>query len=242
MRFKLLSSVAVLSTLCALATAAPAQAQDLVFNQYSVYRISPTAKYFTPGSIMRGYTYKGVIKVEIVCRNKIDVEKDENILRDRLVSAGFFSEQGFQFNVSASVATALNAEFGANLVNTVTMSVTDAMVYEYSAEDLSNVRKMLLSRPACADAVANPRNKYREFNGAPAGLFQNQRFVLGNITYKVEFNRDNPKAANLSVQAQVTKKLQVKFGLTHLNATATELKGENVVIGLNPVWQPNWGK
>jgi hypothetical protein len=241
-RFQSSFYVALISGLSAAAAAAPAQAQDLVFNQYSVYRISPTAKYFTPGSIMRGYNYKGVLKVEIVCRNKIDVMKDDNILRDNLVSAGFFSESGFQFNVSANVTTALNADFGANLVNTVTIAVTDAVVYEYSAEDLNSVRKELLSRPACAEAVANPRNKYREFNGAPAGLFQNQRFVLGNITYKVEFNKGNPKAASLNVQAQVTKQLQVKFGLTHLNASGSELKGENVVIGLNPVWQPNWGK
>lgn len=218
-----------------------AQAQDLVFNQYSVYRISPTAKYFTPGSIIKGYNFNGVLKVEIVCRNKVDVEKDENILRDRLVSAGFFSETGFQFSAGATVVNVLNAEFGANLVNTVTVAVTDAIVYEYSAEDLNEIRKELLSRPACAEAVGNPRNKYRpDFNGSPAGLFQNQRFVIGNITYKVEFNRGNPKAASVGIQAQVTKKLQVKFGLTHLNASATELTGQGVVIGLNPIWQPNW--
>ena len=89
--------------------------------------------------------------------------------------------------------------------------------------------------------MRNPRNKYQDnFNDAPAGLFQNQRFAIGNISYKVEFNKGNPKAASLSVQAQVTKTLQVKFGLTHLNASGSELKGENVVIGLNPVWQPQW--
>ena len=224
-----------------LGTEASAQIQDIVFNQYSVYRISPTAKYFTPGSIIRGYNFNGVLKVEMVCRNKVDIEKDENILKDRAVSAGFFSESGFQFDAGAKVVEVLNADFGANLVNTVTMQVTDVIIYEYSAEDLAAIRKQLLSRPACAEAVDNPRNEYRpNFNGAPAGLFQNQRFAIGNISYKVEFNRNNPKAASLSVQAQVTKKLQVKFGLTHLNASSTELKGENVVIGLNPVWQPSW--
>jgi hypothetical protein len=223
------------------ATATSATAQDLVFNQYSVYRISPTAKYFTPGSIIRGYNFKGVIKVEMICRNKVDVEKDDDILRDRLVSAGFYSESGFQFNAGATVVNVLNAEFGANLVNNVTFSVTDAMVYEYSAEDLNAIRKKLLARPECAQAVANMRNKYRpEFNGMPAGLFQNQRFVIGNLTYKVEFNKGNPKAASLNVQAQVTKKLQLKFGLTHLNASGSELSGQNIVIGLNPVWQPSW--
>jgi hypothetical protein len=225
----------------ALAAAAPVMAQDLVFNQYSVYRISPTAKYFTPGSIIKGYNFKGVLKLEMVCQNRVNVETDEQVLRDKLVSAGFFSEQGFQFNAGATVVNVLNAEFGANLVNTVTMSVTDAVVYEYSAEDLNEIRRELLSRPACREAVANPRNKYQaDFNGAPAGLFQNQRFVIGNIVYKVEFNRGNPKAASLAVQAQVTKALQVRFGLTHLNASASELRGENVVIGLNPIWQPNW--
>ena len=56
----------------------------------------------------------------------------------------------------------------------------------------------------------------------------------------VAIHSNQASAASLSVQAQVTKKLQVKFGLTHLNASSTELKGENVVIGLNPVWQPSW--
>lgn len=226
----------------ALVAADGAQAQDFVFNQYSVYRISPTAKFFTPGSIIRGYNFKGVLKVELVCQNRVNVETDPNILKDKLVSAGFFNESGFQFNAGATVVSVLNAEFGANLVNTVTMSVTDATVYDYTAEDLNDIRKELLSRPSCLEAVRNPRNKFQaDFNGAPAGLFQNQRFVIGNITYKVEFNRNNPKALNVGVQAQVTKKLQVRFGLTHLNASATELKGENVVIGLNPIWQPQWG-
>jgi hypothetical protein len=220
-----------------------AQASDMVFNQYSVYRISPTAKFFTPGSIIRGYNFNGVLKVELVCRNKVDIEKDENILRDRLISTGFFSESGFQFNAGATVVNVLNAQFGANLVNTVTISMTDVVVYEYSAEDLNAIRKEMLARPACAEAVANPRNRFRpDYNGGPAGLFQNQRLAIGNVVYRVEFNRNNPKAANVNVQAQVTKKLQVQFGLTHLSASSTELKGDNVVIGLNPVWQPTWSR
>lgn len=225
----------------AASVAMPALAQDIVFNQYSVYRISPTAKYFTPGSIIKGYNFNGVLKVEMVCRNKVDVEKDENILKDRAVSTGFFSQQGFQFDAGVKVVEVLNAEFKSNLVNTVTMSVTDVMIYEYSGEDLAAIRKQLLSRPACAEAVENPRNEYRaNFNGAPAGLFQNQRFAIGNIVYKVEFNKGDPRAASLTVQAQVTKKLQAKFGLTHLSATTNELRGDNVVIGLNPIWQPSW--
>lgn len=234
-------SAALLSSACALVCAGSVDAQDLVFNQYSVYRISPTAKFFTPGSIIRGYNFNGVLKVEMVCQNRVNIEKEENILKDRLVSAGFFSESGFQFSAGATVVNVLNADVGTNAVNSVTISVTDATVYEYSAEDLNEIRKELLSRPACAEAVANPRNKFRpDFNGAPAGLFQNQRFVLGNITYRVDFNRNNPKALQVGVQAQVTKQLQVKFGLTHLNASTSELKGDNVVIGLNPIWQPQW--
>ena len=215
--------------------------QDIVFNQYSVYRISPTARYFTPGSIIKGYNFNGVIKVELICQNKVDVDKDENILKDRAISAGFFSEKGFQFDTGVKVAELLNAEFGSNAVNSVTMSVSDVTIYEYTGEDLATIRKTLLARPGCAAAVANPRNKYRpEFNGAPAGLFQNQRFAIGDIAYRVEFNKNNPKAQSLTVQAQITKKLQVKFGLTHLDASASELKGRNVVIGLNPIWQPSW--
>ena len=65
---------------------------------------------------------------------------------------------------------------GANLVNTVTVAVTDAIVYEYSAEDLNEIRKELLSRPACAEAVANPRNKYRpDFNGSPQYMLEHRQ-------------------------------------------------------------------
>ena len=230
-----------LSGVAASGMPAVAQIQDLAFNQYSVYRISPTAKYFTPGSIIRGYNYNGVLKVEMICRHKVDVETDDNILRDKLISAGFFSQSGFQFNAGATVVSVLNADFGGNLVRNVVISMDNVTVYEYSAEDLAAIRKQLLSRPACLEAARNPRNKFRdEYNGAPAGLFQNQRIAIGNVVYRVEFNRDNPKAASVQVQAQVTKQLQVKFGLTHLNASGTELKGDNVVIGLNPIWQPQW--
>ncbi len=212
-----------------------------MFNQYSVHRISPTARYFTPGSIILGYNYQGVLKVEMVCQNRVDLERDEQLLKDRAISAGFFNEQGYQFSAGAKVAEVLNAELGSNLVNTVTLNVSDVTIYEYSAEDLAEIRARLLRRPGCAAALRNPRYRFREsFNGAPAGLFQNQRFAIGDIVYKVEFNRSNPQAANLAIQARVTQKLQVKFGLTHLNASATELRGRNVVIGLNPIWQPSW--
>lgn len=218
-----------------------AAAQDFIFNQYSIYRISPAARYFTPGSIIFGYNFNGVLKLEMVCRNKIDVDKDENLLRSEVQQFGFFNQSGFQFNAGAKVVEVLNAEFGSNLVNQVTMSVTDVVMYEYSAEDLAAVRKELLSRPACAQAVENERYRYRDkFNDSPAGLFINRRFAIGNLRYDVDFNKDNPRAASASVQATVTKKLQVKFGLTHLNASSSSLRGDRVVIGIAPLWQPSW--
>ncbi|MCC7252506.1 hypothetical protein, partial [Hyphomicrobium sp.] len=176
MRLSSIAGSLAAAGICLGAGSAVAQIQDLAFNQYSVYRISPTAKYFTPGSIVRGYNFNGVLKVELICRNKIDIEKDENILRDKLISTGFFSQSGFQFSAGATVVNVLNADFGANLVNSVVISMTDVTVYEYSAEDLAAVRKELLARPACLEAARNQRNKYRdEYNGAPAGLFQTQR-------------------------------------------------------------------
>lgn len=225
----------------ALAVPSVASAQDFIFNQYSISRISPAARYFTPGSIIFGYNYNGVLKLEMVCRNRIDVDKDDTLLRSEVQQFGFFNQSGFQFSAGAKVSEALNAEFGGNLVNQVTISVTDVVMYEFSAEDLVAIRKEILQRPACAEAVKNPRYRYREkFNDAPAGLFINRRFAIGNIRYDIDFNKDNPRAANLGVQANVTKTLQVKFGLTHLNASSSSLRGERVVIGIAPLWQPNW--
>jgi hypothetical protein len=225
----------------ALALPSNAGAQDLVFNQYSVYRVSPAARYFTPGSLIMGWRYKGVLRLTMVCRNKVDIEADEDLLRSKLEQAGAFTQSGWQFDVSANVAVALNSEFKANLVNAVTMTVSDVTVYEYSAEELRAIRRKLLARESCAQEARNPKYRIQEnYNGGRAGLFQNQRFAIGNITYTVQFNKDNPQAAKASVQAQVTKKLQVKFGLTYLDASQTQLKGEGVVLGVYPSWRDGW--
>lgn len=218
-----------------------AGAQDLVFNQYSVYRISPAAAYFTPGSLVMGWRYQGVYRLTLVCRNAVNLETDQDLLRSKLEQTNLFSQSGWQFDAGANVAVALNSEFNANLVNKVTMKVTDVTVYEYAAEDMREIRRKLLARESCAQEARNPKYKMREnYNGAKAGLFQNQRIVMGNLTYIVEFNKDEPKAARATIQAQVTKKLQVKFGLTHLRASQTELKGENVVLGVYPLWRDTW--
>lgn len=230
-----------MSAVFALALPSMAAAQDFIFNQYSITRISPAARYFTPGSIIYGYNFNGVMKLEMVCRNRIDVDKDETLLRAEVQQFGFFNQSGFQFNAGARVAQTLNAEFGSNLVNQVTISITDVIMYEYSAEDLVAIRKELLARKACAEAVDNPRYRYRDkFNDAPAGLFINRRFAIGNVRYDVDFNKDNPRAASVAVQANVTKALQLKFGLSHLNASSTSLRGERVVLGVAPLWEPNW--
>ena len=225
-----------------LGNAAHAQdkAAEVVLNEYTVYRVSPAAAYFTPGSLIMGWSLKSVLRLEMVCRNKVDIEADPTLLRAPIQQVGFSGTSGFQFDIGATVATTLNAQFKGNLVNSVTMVVDNVIVYEYSAEDLRNIRKELLSRPSCAAEVRNSRYRNRDYNGGPAGLFQNQRYVIGDVTYAVNFNKDNPKALDANVQAQVTKTFQAKFGLTYLKASATELKGSRLVIGVYPIWQNLW--
>jgi hypothetical protein len=216
------------------------QAASVVLNEYTVYRVSPAAGYFTPGSLIMGWPYKGVLRVEMVCRNKVNVDTDDTILRAQVQQAGLSSTSGWQFDVSGGAAGLLNAEFKGNFVNSVTMSISNVTVYEYSAEDLREVRKQILARPGCAQEIKNTRYRMRDYNGGTAGLFQNQRYVIGDVTYTVNFNKDNPKALELSVQGQITKKFQAKFGLTHLNASASELKGQKLVIGVYPIWKSQW--
>jgi hypothetical protein len=226
------------------AFAGPVIAQDkaasVVLNEYTVYRVSPAATYFTPGSLIMGWPYKGVLRVEMVCRHKVNVDTDETLLRAQVQQAGLSSTSGWQFDVGGGAAGLLNAEFKGNYVNSVTMTIDNVTVYEYSAEDLREVRRQVLARPGCAQEVKNAKYRMREYNGGTAGLFQNQRFVVGDVTYAVNFNKDNPKALEVNVQGQITKKFQAKFGLTHLNASSSELKGSKIVIGVFPVWRSQW--
>lgn len=216
------------------------QASNVVLNEYTVYRVSPAAGYFTPGSLIMGWPFKGVLRVEMVCRNKVNVETDETLLRASIQQAGVSATSGWQFDVSGGAAGLLNAEFKGNFVNSVTMSISNVVVYEYAAEDLREIRKQILARPGCAQEVKNAKYRMRQYNGGTAGLFQNQRYVIGDVTYTVNFNKDNPKALELGVQGQITKKFQAKFGLTHLKQSASELKGEKLVVGVYPVWRSEW--
>ena len=209
-------------------------------NEYTVYRVSPAATYFTPGSLIMGWPLKGVLRLEMVCRNKVDIAADDNILRSQIQQAGLSGTSGWQFDVGATVSTTLNAALKGNFVTSVTMQIDNVTVYEYSAEDLREVRRKLLARPDCAAEVKNSRYRVRDYNGGTAGLFQSQRYVIGDVTYSVNFNKDNPKALDATVQAQVTKTFQTKFGLTYLNASTSELKGSKIVVGVYPIWRNLW--
>ncbi len=239
MRFR-----SVLASVLLLTSGDVARAEDkaaaVVLNEYTVYRVSPAAPYFTPGSLIMGWSLKGVLRLEMVCRNKVDVDSDTTILKAPIQQAGFAGTSGFQFDLGLTAATQLNAALKGNFVNSITMSVENVVVYEYSAEDLRDIRTQLLARPSCAAEVKNARYRNRDYNGSDAGLFQNQRYVIGDITYTVDFNKDNPKALDLGVQAEITKKFQTKFGLTYLNASASKLTGKKLVIGVYPIWRNLW--
>lgn len=218
------------------------KATEFTFNQYTVFRALPAATYFTPGSLVYGYSSRGVLRLEMVCANKVDVEKDDSVLKAPVEQFGLTGQSGWQFDIGATASTTLNATFNGNFVDSVTMSINNVTVYEYSAEDLREVRRKILARPGCAAVLKNQRYRSRDFNGEPAGIFQNQRFVIGDVTYTVNFNKDNPKALDANVQAQITKTFQLKFGLTHLNASTTELKGSRVLVGVYPMWRAAWDK
>jgi hypothetical protein len=216
------------------------QAAEIILNQYSVYRASPSARYYTPGSLIMGWPYKGVLRLEMVCRNKVDVDADGDVLKAPLEQGGFAATAGWQFSIGVDAVTQLNAAIGGNFVNNVTMKVENPTVYEYSAEDLRAIRAKLLARPDCAKEARNARYRMREYNGGQAGLFQNQRFALGTISYEIDFNKDNPKALTADVQASITKKFQAKFGLTYLKASQSKLTGDNMLIGVYPIWRNLW--
>lgn len=227
---------------CAPAVHADDQAAEIILNQYSIYRASPAARYFTPGSLIMGWPYKGVLRLEMVCRNKVDIDADADVLKAPLEQGGFAGTSGWQFDIGATAVDILNATFGGNFVNSVTMKIDNPIIYEYSAEDLRAIRAKLLQRADCAREVRNSRYRIREWNGGTAGLFQNQRFALGTISYEIDFNKDNPKALSADVQAHITKSFQAKFGLTYLRASQTKLSGDNILIGVYPMWRNNWSQ
>ncbi len=216
------------------------KAAELAFNEFTVYRASPAAPYFTPGSLVMGWSYKGVLRLEMVCRNKVDLEADPDLLRAPVQALVFAGQSGFTFSAGADVPLVLNAEMGGRFVTDVTMTIDNVVIYEYSTEDLRDLRKKLLSRPSCREEARNLRFRYRQYNGAPAGLFQNQRLAIGDVTYTVAFNKDNPQALRADIQAQATKTLQVKFGLSYLNASQTQLSGSRIVVGVYPIWRNLW--
>ncbi len=216
------------------------QASEILLNQYSIYRASPAARYFTPGSLIMGWNYKGVLRLEMVCRNKVDVDNDDTLLKAPLQQGDFSGTSGWQFDVGVTAVNVINATFGGNFVNSVTMKIENPVVYEYSAEDLREIREALLKRPGCAAEVRNKRYRIRDWNGGTAGLFQNQRFALGTVSYEIDFNKDNPKALTADVQATITKSFQAKFGLTYLKQSGSKLSGDNVLIGVYPIWRNMW--
>lgn len=236
---------AALTASCAITTlpassARADQAAEILLNQYSIYRASPAAKYYTPGSLIMGWSYKGVLRLEMVCRNSVDVDADDAVLKAPLQQGDFSGTSGWQFSIGATAVDVLNATIGGNFVNNVVMKIENPVVYEYSAEDLRDIREKLLKRPGCAAEVRNARYRIREYNGSTAGLFQNQRFALGTVSYEIDFNKDNPKALSADVQATITKKFQAKFGLTYLKASQTKLSGDHVMIGVYPIWRNLW--
>jgi hypothetical protein len=235
-RILLAAIAAVLSTVPAFAD----QASEILLNQYSIYRASPAARYFTPGSLVMGWPYKGVLRLEMVCRNKVDVDSDDTILKAPLQQGDFSGTSGWQFDIGLTAVNVMNAAFGGNFVNSVTMKIENPVVYEYSAEDLREIREKLLKRPGCAAEVRNKRYRIRDYNGGTAGLFQNQRFALGTVSYEIAFNKDNPKALTADVQATITKSFQAKFALTYLKASQNKLSGDNVLIGVYPIWRNLW--
>jgi len=237
---------AALAAACSLALApatiarAADQAAEILLNQYSIYRASPAAKYFTPGSLIMGWNYKGVLRLEMVCRNKVDVDNDDVILKAPLQQGDFSGTSGWQFDIGATAVNVINATFGGNFVNNVVMKIENPVVYEYSAEDLRDIREQLLKRPGCAAEMRNKRYRIRDWNGGTAGVFQNQRFALGTVSYELDFNKDNPKALTADVQATITKSFQAKFGLTYLKASQSKLTGDHVMIGVYPIWHNLW--
>lgn len=234
------AGVAAVGFVCLAGGARADQAAEIILNQYTLYRASPSAQYFTPGSLIMGYNYKGVLRLEMVCRNKINIAEDADLLQAPLEQGGFSGTSGWQFDVGVTAVSFLNAAFGGNYVKSVTMKIENPVVYEYSAEDLREIRQKLIKRPACAEVIKNKRYRMREWNGTPAGLFQNMRFALGTISYEIDFNKDNPKAFSAGLQAEITKKLKVNFGLTHLKQSGSKLSGDNVLIGVYPMWRSNW--
>jgi hypothetical protein len=115
------------------------QAAEILLNQYSICRASLAARYFTPGSLIMGWNYKGVLRLEMVCRNKVEIDTDDLLLKAPLQLGDFSGTSGWQFDISATAVNVINATFGGNFVNSVTMKIENPVVYEYSAEDLREI-------------------------------------------------------------------------------------------------------
>lgn len=78
------------------------QTAEILLNQYSIYRASSAARYFTPGSLIMGWPFKGVLRLEMDCSNKVDVDADNMILKAPLQQGDFSGDCRAGSLISAS--------------------------------------------------------------------------------------------------------------------------------------------
>ena len=64
-----------------------------------------------------GWPYKGVLRLEMVCRNKVDVDADPAVLKAPLEQGGFTGTSGWQFSIGAIAIDIFNGAIGGNFVS-----------------------------------------------------------------------------------------------------------------------------
>ncbi len=210
-----------LSLICASGTASA----DAISDNLNVIRMSPPLSSYTPGTIARGHldkrtyqrTGERLLKVNVV-RCRVPFDKDG--FEESLDGASFVSHDGLTFGLSLGWASILNASFGRNVVESVSLSFTGT-IYEYPEQKLEALRVSCLGSK-------NPKGDASRFQ------FQIVRLAVGRFEYKLNYASNLSASLKANVVRKFAGEIGVSGGIAH-DGTVVIPRGAMAY----PLWREN---
>lgn len=187
------------------------------------FRLIPTDSSFRPGTFIRAKLTGRALKARsMLCDNQ---PPPERLLQGNVPGLDVKKDSGGSFQVTGQFLNRLNADLGGNAIRSVELVIENATILRYSEEALENMRGQL--SPGCQRLIRQTADD--DDRGEP---IQVMAVLVADVTYRVQFNRDNPRVATLNLQSQVTDR--IKAGLTAglVKQSATAFGGKQVWFGM----------
>lgn len=199
---------------------------DAISDNLNVVRMSPPLAYYTPGTIARGHldkrtfqrTGEKLLKINTVrCRATFDADG----FQQDLEGAAFAVHDQKSFGLSAGWANILNASFGGQYVQDVTLTFTGT-IYEYDESKLATLRKKCLGS-------SNPKSDKSTLQ------FQIVRLAVGRFEYSLQYSG----GASAKVKADIARKFAAELGVSGSHAKANAVLIPNGAMAY-PLWRQDW--